>query len=556
VASVWSPAAHERVNQALTRAGGGYGHAIAERVVAKLDDYGRGWSAAYSQVSEATLLRGEQSPAILERRLQCLERERQEFEALVDLLAAADGVVSQHAIEASYHLPLPASCATADASRIAELPSAPAMRARVYAAQRQLARAAALSSAGQDQAAIGLVERTLIDVRALPHRRTEADLLLLSASCKHHLGDNTGALTAFQDAFVAAQAAADDAAAARAAGGTAFELAGWLWKPREGQQWIELATAIAARVGQDYALEADVLHDRIVVTIQLGHPEQALESQDREIASLGRLYGEGSGLLSIAYMNKGVALALMGKPELAMPVFRRAIELFESIGGPDNPQLDLYYGNLGTVLESLRDFDEARKVLLRGLAVQGDQPPGATTVMLLGSLASLELDSEHPAAAIEFVRRGLAAADAIGEGGTQQVPELLYARGMARARLGDAAGAIEDCGRILSMQEAHGGIDVNATYGPDALRCLGEAELSQRRVSLAIEHLERSASLEHRQEPAHLAEARFALARALSEAGRGGARAEALARRARDDLAAMPRREREVAAIDAWLARR
>jgi tetratricopeptide (TPR) repeat protein len=367
------------------------------------------------------------------------------------------------------------------------------------------------------------------------------------------VGDNTGALAAHQDAFLAAEAAADDALAARAAAGTAFVLVGWLWRPQDGERWIGIANAIAERVGHDDVVEAEVLHSRIVVMAELGHPEQTLEAHEQEIATLERLYGERSPRLAIAFMNKGISLSYMGKPELGIPALRRGAELFESIGGPDNPQLDLYYANLGTVLQGVGAYDEARETLLRGIAVQGDQPPGGTTVLLYGALAALELETRGPAAALEYVRKGMAVADALGEGGAKNLPVLMFVRGLARARMGDASGSAEDCGRLLSMQEAHGGIDLNASYGPDALRCLGEAELSLHRVSAAIEHLERSVALQHRQDPGDLEEARFALARALRVAHRDGARAEALAQGARNVLRGLHGREKDVAAIDQWL---
>jgi tetratricopeptide (TPR) repeat protein len=556
IASTWNAASQKHVRESLEQAGATYGATVAERVIAKLGDYGHDWSAAYRTVNEATLLRAQQSPALLEQRLGCLERAREEYEALVELLATADKGIAEHALDASYGLPLAGSCVTMEASRIAPPPAAPALRARVRAAERTLSRANVLSKAGRDRAALDLIDRTLVDVRTIPYRSVEAELLLVAAVCKQQTGDNRGALDSFHDAFAAAEAASDDATAARAASNISFVLSGWLWKPREGERWIDIASTIAARAGHDDALETDILHNRIVEMMELGRLQEAVELLDKEIPALERIYGERSFRLAAEYVNKGVAYIFWGKPELAAPPIRRGIELFQNIGGPDNPHLDLYYANLGAVLMLSRDFDEAREALLRGIAVQGDLPPGSVTEMLFGNLANLELEAERPAAALAYVQNGIDVATAIGEAGERFMTLLLYVRGMVRAQRGDAAGALDDCGRVLSMQDAHGEIKAGEPYSTDALRCIAEAELSLNRLGPAIEHLERSVALDRRQDRADLPRARFTLARALRIARRDPERAESLARSARTELAEVPRLDKEVAAIDAWLAPR
>jgi tetratricopeptide (TPR) repeat protein len=298
------------------------------------------------------------------------------------------------------------------------------------------------------------------------------------------------------------------------------------------------------------------LHSRITVTDMNGHPEQTGEMHEQEIATLVRLYGDRSPRLAIAVMNKGVSLGMMGRPDLASPVLRDAIAILESVGGRDNPQLDLFYANLGATLRATRRFDEARIALQRSVELQGDRPPGGTTVMLLLDLAIVELLSERPLAALEYVRRGMDAAGAVGGGGARDVPALTVIRGMARVQTGDAVGGAEDCRRTVSMFEAQGELDPSKTYSADVFRCVAEAELALGHVDTAIVQLERSVSFEHRSEPGDLGLARFALARALRTAGRTPERAAELARSARAEFAALPGFEKEVAAIDRWLAER
>lgn len=61
-------------------------------------------------------------------------------------------------------------------------------------------------------------------------------------------------------------------------------------------------------------------------------------------------------------------------------------------------------------------------------------------------------------------------------------------------------------------------------------------------------------TLQRRHEPATLAFARFALARALRAADRDPQRARALAAEAREGMRDLPGLARRLAAVDAWLA--
>jgi tetratricopeptide (TPR) repeat protein len=370
------------------------------------------------------------------------------------------------------------------------------------------------------------------------------------------MGDNSGSLAAAQEAFLAAEGAADDALAARAAAASAFELAAWLGKSREGERWLAIATKIAGRAGHDDSLEATLLHNQIIVTAMLGHPERTLEAHDREIAAMGRLYGERSPLLASATLNKGVSLTMLNQYETAIATLHRAVDLFESVGGLANPQLDLYYDNLGTALMADRQLDEARTAFQHVLSVEGDRAPGRPTMVAFFVLATIEVQSGHPLEALEYLRKGMETGEAMGEAAARYMPVLHQLRGEAHLRMGDAAGAASECRRAVSMMEAQGLLDASAPYPPDALRCLGESELALGHVGAAIKHLERSVSFERRFDPTELAAARFALARALAAGGRDPARAVALAQDARAAYAARARFETEVALIDAWLSGR
>jgi tetratricopeptide (TPR) repeat protein len=552
IAAAWNPEVERNVRGALERAGGPYGPQVAQHVADRLGQYAQTWAATYRTVAEATLLRGEQGVTIMDRRVRCLEQGREQLRALTEVLSQADAAVVQRAIDAAYALPASTSCATSDVANLPALPSSPELRARVLEAERTISRASALGNAGQDAQAEAIVERALPEVRAIPHPRIEAELLMLQARCKQQRGDNRGAFPVYQDALRAAERAGDDLLAARAAARAAFLLSGWLNKPQEGEQWIDLADAIAERAGRNDAIDVDILASRIVVKAMLGHPEQAIALHDKEIAARVRLYGERDPRVATAITNRGVTRQYLGQSDLALEDFRRGTDLLESLSGAANPHLALGYSNLSDMLNTLGRAEEARTAAQHALDLQAGERPGGVTVLIYSGIAAAEIQLGHLDAALLAANKGLAAADEIGENGRNKWL-LLTLRADARGKAGDLAGELEDCSEVLALQKARGPLTSDSPYGPDALTCLGETELALHRVEPAISYLEQSVALEHRGEPWELPTARFALARALRVAGRQPARAEELARNALDALRPLRGQEPQVATIERWL---
>jgi tetratricopeptide (TPR) repeat protein len=531
-----------------------YGPDLAARVTTKLAEYARDWEAAYRAAAEATLLRGEESPATLERRHRCLERGREQLGALASVLSEADAAVATRALDAAYALPSPAWCATSDAAAMPALPASPELRIRVLAAERSVSSAAALQSAGRDREAAALVERALPDVRAIPLQRLEAELLLVLSLCARWSGDNTRAFSLDQQAMHAAARAGDYRLVARAAAGASFVLSGWLGNAQEGERWVDLADSIAERTGRDDALDVEILGGRIVTTSMLGRPGDTMALHDKQIAAAERLYGERDPRLATIFMNRGVSRSILGEYELGLEDFQRGIDILESVSGTDNPHLDLFYFNLGSALCELDRPEEGKVALDHALALEGDRPAGSITVSICAALANVESDLGHNDEAIRIADRGLEVANAIGTTSATSALTLLIVRGRARARNGDLASQAADCGRALSLQRALGPLAAGP-YGPDALSCLGEAELARQEVAAALAHLEEDVRLESRRAPEDLPRARFALARALRETGRDPARAVQLARDALEALRSIRSHEREAGAIETWLAR-
>ena len=552
IATTWNAKVEQGTRASLARADPQYGAEIAEQAVGKIRQYAVAWADIHRRVSEATLLMGEQDAATMDRRLRCLERGREQLAALAEILIRADAAVAQHTLDAVFALPAPANCANSDVASIPSLPAAPQLRARVLESERAVAQAQAYGRVGQEGQAEEIIARALPEVRAIPYARTEAELLLLDGESKRHLSDTRGALEAFQAAFRAAARAADDALAVRAATNIVYVLCVWLHKPQEGEQWIDLAEAIADRAGHNDAIDAELLFGRTAVNDTSGHPEKNAELREKHISILKRLYGDNDPRVARAVTDLGVTLAQLGQYESAAKYFQEGVGLLAATGGSHNPRLAIHYMNLAGALEALERFEDAKGAYEHGLALLADRPPGPLNVIILGQLATVENELGHPDAAFLIAQKGVEVAAAIGEKGKFEW-HARYAHAEARGKKLDWRGQATECAEILALQRAAGQVAPNVPYWPDALACIAEAELALHKVDAALSHLEESVRLESRSDAEALPKARFALAKALKEAGRDAVRTRKLAESARDDLSKLAGKQRDVARIDQWM---
>jgi tetratricopeptide (TPR) repeat protein len=551
MAATWNPAAERMTRVSLVNADAKNGPEIADQVIRKIDHFATTWIETHRQISEATLERGEQDVSTMHRRLRCLERGREQLAALAEILLHADAAVAQRAIDATFSLPGPATCASSDVASMPALPAAGERRARVLQAERAVSQAQAYGRVGQERQAEEIIARVLPEVRAIPHPRTEAELLLLDGESKLQLADKVGALEASQGAFRAALRAGDDVLAVRAAARVVYILSVWFHKPEEGEQWIALAEAIADRAGHDDVMDAELLTGRTAINDTSGHPERNVELREKQISILKRLYGYRDPRVALAITRLGVTLAQLGQYEASARNSQEGIDLLIATGGTHNPRLAHHYMNQAGALEALGRFEDAKGAYEHGLALLADRPPGPLNVIILGQLATVENELGHPDAAFDVAEKGLEVARAIGETGKFEW-HARQAHAEARGKKGDFRGQAEECAAIDALQRAAGQVAPNIPYWPDALACLAEAELMTNRTDAALAHLEESIKLESRSDAEALPKARFALAKALRKSGRDAARARGLAETARDDLQKLAK-ERDVAEIDKWL---
>jgi tetratricopeptide (TPR) repeat protein len=469
-------------------------------------------------------------------------------------LTSADIAVVQHALDAVYALPVSETCATTDVANLPALPALPELRARVLGSERIVAQALALVDVGQVAKAEELTERGIAEARAIPYARTEAALLLIEGESRQQRGDKDGALGAYLHAFGASQRAADDALAGRAAARMASVLTSWMVKTEDAERWNFAAESLASRIGHDDALQVEILTSRTVINSWTGRSDKNPEIHDQIITLTRRLYGELDLRVAHALEARSVTYEMLGQSERAIEDRRAAIELTTALTGADNPALANDYLNLGVSFMTLRRFAEGKTAYEHAFKLQADTP-SSLTVNIYEGLVDAHLHLSAPDVTLATVEKALEVARSVGDDGLHEWA-LHALRAEALAQKGDLAGKAEECRHLLAAQEARGKVAPTAPYYPDALACLGEAELALHQTKSAILHLERSVSLTTRYLTNELPKARFALAKALRVYGKEPKRAQELAESAREDLRKAQGCESDVAEIDEWLAAR
>jgi tetratricopeptide (TPR) repeat protein len=599
LAGVWDGVAREAVRSAFVASGRSHAAPTFDRVAAVLDARADDWRTMRREACEATWVRGEQSEALLDLRMRCLDRSLQATNALVELFAKQPDVeVVDNAVQAVHRLPAIADCGDADALSLAEpLPSDPEVRGRIDALERALDEVSALAAAGKPRDALAQAETAAQAAERIGFRPLVGRALLELALRKSASGDASGAERVGRRALEAAATSHDDQTAARAAaaivgfvgaGERDYDLALGL---------LPFAEALIARAGAPPLVLAELVNATGTIYMYQGNYDQALTAYQRALELRRQAVGDDNPLIAFALANIALVRTSQGDLAGAIDANREALERMERLLGSDHPRVGQLLTNLGIALYQQHKLGESQAALERSLAIAratsgSDHPSTATTASILGIVW---LDQGRVADAIEIFEQALAVQrtylgeehPAVAETRTYFGRALLAGGQAARARaelehaaaslteakadpvlvvgtrtqLGAALAETVGCARALPELEATLAVarDAGRAQHESAGRALyeiGRCRLELGRTAEARHALEQSLAIYQAAASASatIASVKFALARATwGETAEVRARAIALAREARTALAASEAaRADELAAIDRW----
>ncbi|PCC71974.1 Serine/threonine protein kinase [Nannocystis exedens] len=206
LAGAWDP------DRRAALAGALHGTDAPARVLAGLD----AWAGAWTEGHRDACLdhqRGEQSSALLDGRMRCLERRRKALSAAVTALAADPAGLD--AAQMLARLPQPAICGDPDYV-LADVPPPedPALARAVEAVEAQLAGARAHQHGDDLAGALAQAEAAVAEAHRLGHRPLLAEALLTLGTIRMNLNDPYTARADLREALAeAVQARRDDLAA-------------------------------------------------------------------------------------------------------------------------------------------------------------------------------------------------------------------------------------------------------------------------------------------------------------------------------------------------------
>jgi tRNA A-37 threonylcarbamoyl transferase component Bud32/tetratricopeptide (TPR) repeat protein len=448
---------------------------IWTRVSSLLDRYRASWLAMYRDACEATQVRHEQTNAVLDLRMTCLEDRRRAFAALSDVFSTADREAVNSAVSATNALPPLERCADVKALQsLVEPPSDPEARKRVEGIRERAAIAKALDDTGKHQEAAKRYRSQIAEARLLGYKPLIAELLgALGQSLRS--GDFTDDVpVAQQEALWTALSVGRDDLAAEAAIALVSAFGGYFANIDEGRIWAKAAGALLERLGDGH----DILHAWL-------------------------------------YANEA-QLAVTEKNDLrALDLVRRSLAIKTRVLPPDHPDIAAglnneaeYFARLGQTEEALRANGSARDIFIRAYG-----PASTEAAYTLSNRGEYLIALGRPAEALAPLRQSLASWEAQVGPTHPFLGYPLTALGRALLALGNPREALDPLQRALRLREA------------------GEHDVLL------------------------LTETRFALARALWDAGRDHGRSLSLAKGARAAYASASD-TKNLARVDAWLAAR
>jgi len=555
LAGVWDDERRGVIEQQLGGLDVPYATDALARSAQALDDYGARWSSMYVDACEATHVRKEQSDALLDRRMACLEQRRVAMRVLVDVLATADARVAARAQEAVAALPRIEVCGDTELLVADVEPPAEDVGAAVAELRERLARVGALSAAGRYDDAVGIAREAWEDAQRIEYPPLHAEALLELGVVERVVGEHEASESHLVDALLLATAHKHDRIAAEAATELAALVGALRARGEEGLRWVALARSLDQRLGRDGIATAGLdLHEGAVHET-MGNYGPARAAFERAVRAREEVHGPDDPIAALWAVNVANVDFVQGRYHDALAGYEAAAAATERAWGPKHPNNVVVAVGLGMVLTALGRYDDAEPQYERARGIGAESLP-ADHPWIAGATCNLGLVQERrgdrDAAAATFEQCRAANLRIMG----REHPE--YARALENlGRVQRDRGKLDEARRLLQegfeLRSKLLGADSDETTWAalelaDLDQVAGQLPAAERRYREIVAAFGREGHDE-----IGLARARFGLARVQWELQGPSAGARALAEQARAVLATDVGQTLHLRATDEWL---
>lgn len=583
----WDADTEQRVKEAFE----GLGHRAPEeawaRVNVRMEALAADWTQSWDRACRAA-----ESPALQQKSLECLERQRRQADALVEAWTEGGDLgveLVDRASRAAAALAEPSNCLEPERlARGDRMPADPELAAAVSAARAHIDEAVALSRAGRVKDALPKAKVAMAEAEDTAFAPVVAEASLVLGRTLERSGDIEGSAESLERAYFEGVSAEAHVLVADAASRLVWVVGARLEKHDEGMLWAQhagaaldktagrrdrLMTNVAgllerkgayaesetkleealAATPTDQSYDLGIVHQRLGdVLRRQGKTDSAIEHYLETIDLWTQALGASHPNVAIAKSSWASGLSRAGRTEEAEKAFREALEQLEAVFGSEHPTVSAGLQNLGITLKNLGRFEEAEAVFRRAASIDAaifgpDHMKTADRREALGRLLTrrgkgAEALAEHEAA-------GRVYAKALDVGHPWRILNHMN-RGDAMRQMQDKRGAVDAYAAAFELAKAH--LESEDPLRSDTAAYYGRALVEAERYSQATAVL--GPALRMLEEVEGYGDVKaiagWALARAQVETGGDVADAVALAKASRKGLEGWPE---EQAALDAWV---
>ncbi|MGE0870128.1 MAG: tetratricopeptide repeat protein [Kofleriaceae bacterium] len=453
-AQAWNPTMRTRLDTAFKASPLPYASGAFTAVAAAFDRYRDEWVTAYDETCEATHVRHEQSAVLLDARMQCLARRRQDAKALLDELARGTPDAVRDAIPAVAALPSISDCA--DVSSLQEVeraPAAPAMRARVGAVQAELAACRAVVATGQYRAGKVCASAAATAARDIGHRPTLGEAELLLGTVETRLRNWDAGRDALERAVLASEGGRDARTRARAltwlvvadSDRSAFA---------EAQRSVTHANAVIAGLGNDQELASELAYHEGVLRWREGKLKEAGDGLEELIARRSKLYGDHDARVAEPLVTLAAVFASRKQYDEAQAALDRALAIQRAALGEQHPAIGKTYHVLAQLQMRIGKLDEALASQQRSydLLVAGYGELHRDVALSVALMAQAYLFNSKFDLAIPPAKRAVELMTAIGGEDSADTAVTLETLAATFSRAGKPADALAAHQRVLAIR--------------------------------------------------------------------------------------------------------
>ena len=358
------------------------------RTATALDDYTARWLDGYREACLAHH-RGEQSDALLDLRMRCLEQRRDELSDASALLQEPDPKTVERGPQIVGALGELAACADGQAlAASVPPPQDPEVAREVEALRRVLTRARVLETAARYKDALTLAQQVVAAAGPLGYPPALAEAEVRVGRLLNRTGKFAEAAAQLEDAYYTALAARHDEIAGDAAVRLVRLHGDRLDDEVAAKRWERSAGAFAARAGPASALAGNLSSGLGVLHMKRGRYEAAREAFERMVASRESQPSPTDDLAD-GLSNLGGALEALGRLSEAEARLERALEIRTRLFGPEHPNTAMTLANLANVYGRREEWAKARAANERIVAIfeRDLGPEHANTAMMYINLA-------------------------------------------------------------------------------------------------------------------------------------------------------------------------